>query len=118
MGNEEKIAKLAKINRLHAELAASFVAKLRSIQDGDGTLLDHSMILYGSGLSDGNNHTHIDLPIVLAGGANGAFKSGRHVVYPKQTPLANLYVSMLGAIGASGKSVGDATGPLDRLTAV
>ena len=75
-GDKEKIEKLARINRFHAESFAYFLGKLDAMQDGDGTLLDHSMIMYGSALSDGNAHEHHNLPTVLAGGANGAFRPG------------------------------------------
>ncbi|WP_321476666.1 DUF1552 domain-containing protein [uncultured Paludibaculum sp.] len=116
MGNQEKIDKLARINRLHAELFAGFLKRLQSLPDGDGTMLDHTMILYGSGLSDGNAHSHDDLPAMLAGGANGAFKLGRHVRYPAETPLNNLFLSMLDTAGVKAESLGDSSGRLPRLT--
>ena len=78
---------------------AYLLEKLKSIPEGDGTLLDHCMIVYGSGISDGNAHTHDDLPILLAGKGNGTIKTGRHIRYPKETPLTNLYVSMLDRMG-------------------
>jgi hypothetical protein len=116
MGAEEKIEKLAKINRLHIELFSAFLAKLKSIPDGDGTLLDHSMIVYGSGLSDGNAHAHHDLPVLLTGGTNGAFRLGRHVRYTAETPLNNLFVAMLDTMGVREEALGDSSGKLPRLT--
>lgn len=114
MGADEKIEKLAKINRLHIELFSSFLAKLKSTPDGDGTLFDHSMIVYGSGLSDGNAHSHLDLPVLLTGGANGAYRMGRHVRYT-ETPLNNLFVAMLDTMGVREEALGDSEGKLPRL---
>jgi hypothetical protein len=94
---------------------AYIVGKLKAIPEGDGTLLDHCAILYGSGISDGNSHSHDDLPILLAGNANGTIKTGRHVRYSKETPLTNLYVSMLDRMGANVDAFGDSTGPLTAL---
>src|SRR5450631_1728793 len=90
----EKIAKTIKINELHVRTFAYLLEKLQSTPDGDGSLLDHSMILYGSSISDGNAHTHHDLPLVLAGGAAGQIKGGRHIRYPKETPMNNLLLAM------------------------
>jgi hypothetical protein len=95
----EKIAKVAKINAFHVQNLAYMLEKLRSTRDGDGTLLDHSQILYGSSISDGNAHTHHDLPLVLAGGAAGQIKGGRHIRYPKETPMNNLLLTMLDQAG-------------------
>jgi len=89
--------------------------RLKTTPDGDGNLLDHSLILYGSSISDGNLHTHHDLPIALAGGA-GQVKGNRHVVYPKDTPLNNLLLSMLEKAGVPVEKFGDSTGKLDCLT--
>ncbi len=89
--------------------------KLKSIPEGAGTLLDHCMIVYGSGISDGNAHSHDDLPILLAGRANGTIKTGRHVRYPKETPLTNLYVSMLDRMGVEVPGFGDSTGELNAV---
>ena len=116
MGAVDKIEKLARINRLHLTLFAGFLEKLRSTPDGDGSLLDHSLILYGSGLSDGNQHSHQDLPVLLAGGANGAIKLGRHLKYAPETPLNNLFLSLLDTAGVPAESIGDSTGRLPRLT--
>jgi hypothetical protein len=116
MGAEDKIAKLAKINRHHIDLFAGFLGKLRSIPDGDGTLLDHSLIVYGSGLSDGNSHYHHNLPVLMAGGANGAFRMGRHVRYESETPMNNLFLAILDTVGVHEEVLGDSSGRLPRLT--
>jgi hypothetical protein len=91
------------------------LGRLKATPDGDGNLLDHSLILYGSSISDGNLHTHHDLPIVLAGGGAGQVKGNRHVVYPKDTPLNNLLVSMLERAEVPIHKFGDSTGKLDCL---
>jgi Protein of unknown function (DUF1552) len=114
-GDAAKNAKIRKINQFHTTQLAYILGKLKVIPEGDGTLLDHCMILYGSGISDGNSHSHDDLPILLAGGANGTIKTGRHVRYAKETPLTNLYVSMLDRMGANVDAFGDSTGPLRSL---
>ncbi|HYW42710.1 MAG TPA: DUF1552 domain-containing protein [Bryobacteraceae bacterium] len=119
MNDPEKIAKVVKINTYHVETFAYLLDKMRKTPDGDGTLLDHSMILYGSSISDGNAHTHHDLPLVLAGGGAGQIKGGRHVRYPKETPMNNLLLSMLEKSGVPvPDKLGDSTGKLDRLTGV
>ncbi len=114
--NPEWIEKVTKINRFHLEQFAYFVNKLKSTPDGDGTLLDRIMLVYGSGLSDGNQHTHNELPVVLAGAGNGALRPGRHVRYPKETPMNNLYVAMLDHMGVPPEKIGDSTGELEHLT--
>ena len=111
----DKLAKIKKINIYHIEQFAYFLEKLRSIREGEGTVLDHSMIVYGSGISDGDRHNHDDLPILVAGKGGGTLKGNRHLVYPKNTPLNNLYLSMLDRVGAPTPSLGDSTGPLPRL---
>ena len=88
----DNISRFAVLNMYHVALFAYFLDKLRATPDGDGTLLDHSLVLYGSGMSDGNQHNHTDLPILLAGGASGRLKGGRHLRHPKNTPMANLLV--------------------------
>lgn len=115
-GNPEWIEKVTKINCFHLEQFAYFVNKLKSTPDGDGTLLDRMMVVYGSGLADGNQHTHNDLPVVLAGTGNGALRPGRHVRYPKETPMTNLYVAMLDHMGVTPEHIGDSTGELQHLT--
>jgi hypothetical protein len=113
--NRRKQEKIQKINVFHVEQLAYLLGKLKGIKEGDGTLLDRCMILYGSGNSDGNRHNHDDLPILLAGKAGGAFKTGRHLVYKRETPLTNLYLSMLDALGVRVPKFGDSTGRLPGL---
>ncbi len=109
----ELLEKITKINTYHVEQFAYFLKKLRETPDGDGTLLDRSMIVYGSGISDGNAHMHHNLPVLLAGRGNGAIaQQGRHVLYPKNTPMANLYLRMLDGFGAKVDSLGDGSNPL------
>jgi hypothetical protein len=110
---KEKIEPYSKINRWHSEQLAYFLDKLKSIKEGDRSLLDNSMILFGSSFSDGNRHDPSNLPIVLAGRAGGKIKSGRYIPCKKDTPLCNLYVSMLDRIGAPVDSFGDSAEPLD-----
>lgn len=114
----EFIEKVTKINVLHAQLFGYFLQRLKSTPDGAGSLLDHSMVVYGSGLSDGNQHFHADLPIVLAGRGDGSLKPGRHIVYPKGTPLTNLYLTVLDRAGVRPESIGDSTGKVEHLTDV
>jgi hypothetical protein len=113
-----KLEKLAKINRYHMQHFAYFLDKLRQTPDGDGSLLDHSIFVYGSGISDGNIHFHLDLPMVVVGGGAGTLKGGRHVRYGNDTPLANLYVSVLDKLGAPMDQFGDSTGKLDYLSGI
>ncbi len=114
-GDEAKLDKIQKVNRFHVAHLAYLLHKLKSIPEGEGTLLDHSMIVYGSGISDGNSHSHDHLPILLAGKANGTVKSGRHIRVPDETPLTNLYVSMLKRVGLPVPQFGDSTGELAEL---
>lgn len=111
----ENLEKLAKINTFHASLFAYFLGKMKATVDGDGSLLDHSMLVYGGAISDGNSHAHTDLPVLLAGRGNGQLNPGRHVIYPKGTPMTNLYVSMLGAMGLPAEKLGDSTGTLREI---
>ena len=97
---------------------ASFLEKLRSTPDGDGNLLDHTMLLYGAGLSNPNEHSHIDLPLALVGGGTGRLDGGRHLQYPIDTPVANLLLSMLDKVGVEVEQFGDSTGRLDLLSGV
>jgi hypothetical protein len=101
------------LNRHHITLLTSFLEKLRATPDGDGTLLDHSMILYGSSLSDGNQHNFSPLPVLLAGGAAGQLEGGRHLSFPEGTPMSNLLLAVLHKIGAPVDSIGDSTGLLE-----
>src|SRR2546430_1596348 len=98
-GDGEKLDKLIKIDELHVSMFAYLLEKLKATPDGDGTLLDHALVLFGSSISESNIHTHDDLPIVLAGRANGQLQSGRHLVYPKETPLNNLFLNMFDLAG-------------------
>jgi hypothetical protein len=109
------IAKIAKINRHHIEQFAYFAAKLKSIQDGSGSLLDRTIIVYGSGIGDGNRHNHDNLPVFTIGG-RGMLKTGRHVRYAQKTPIANLYLSMLDSMGVPTEKLGDSEGKLSYLT--
>ena len=113
-----KLEKLAKINTFHMQQFAYFLDKLQSTPDGDGTLLDHSMLIYGSGISDGNIHFHMDLPVVMVGGGGGALKGGRHLRYANDAPLTNLYVSVLGKLGIPVEQFGDSTGKLEYLSEI
>ena len=115
-GDPEKIAKVLEINCFHIQQFAYLLGKLKSTPDGDGTLLDHVMITYGSGLSDGNAHDHADLPLVLAGRGGGTLKPGRLVRHPKETPMANLFVAMLDRMGVPVESLGDSKGQLGYLS--
>ena len=104
--------RFAVLNRYHVNLLAHFLGKLQASPDGDGTLLDHSMVLYGSAMSDGNQHNHGPLPIVLAGGASGALKGGRHIRSAKDTTMSNLLLAMLDKLGTPAERFGDSTGML------
>jgi hypothetical protein len=114
--NAEKQAKIAKINRFHIEQFAYFVQKLQSIREGEGTLLDHSMIVYGSAIGDGDRHNHDDLPVLLVGSGGGAFRTGRHVIYPRNTPMANLFLNMMDVLHVQAEKFGDSTGRLEGLS--
>jgi uncharacterized protein DUF1552 len=115
-GDAERIDKLIKIDELHVSMFAYLLEKLKSTPDGDGTLLDHSLVLFGSSISESNIHTHDDLPIVLAGTANGQLKGNRHLVYTKETPLNNLFLNMFDLAGVPHvDGFGDSTGRLTNL---
>ncbi len=115
-GNDaEKKRKIARINRFHMEQFAYFLKKLKSIPEGQGSLLDQCMIVYGSGLADGNAHAHHDLPVLLAGRGGGTIEPGRHVRYAKDTPMANLFLSLSDRLGAPLERVGDSSGRVDQL---
>jgi hypothetical protein len=109
---EDNKARFAVLNRYHTSLFAYFLEKLNSVPDGDGTLLDHSLILYGSGMSDGNSHNHDPLPVVLAGRASGALQANRHLVQPEHTPMSNLLLAMLGKLGCPEERFADSTAGL------
>ncbi len=114
-GHPDFIEKVTKINCFHVELFAHFLSKLKATADGDGTLLDHSAILYGGALSDGNQHSNTNLPLLLAGGAGSGNSGGRHIQCPLGTPVSNLFVTMLGRAGIQVETFGDSTGRLDLM---
>jgi hypothetical protein len=111
----KKLAKIKEINTFHMKQFAYLLTRLQSIREGDGTLLDHCMIGYGSGNSDGNRHNHDDLPILLAGRAGGTIRTGRHVRYPFNTPLNNLWLALLDRMDVKVPTLGDGTGRLPGL---
>ena len=111
-----KLERLHKINEYHCQQFAYLVEKLAALPEGDGTMLDHTLLLYGTGISDSNTHFYDDLPIALVGGTKAGITGGRYVRYPKGTPLANLWVTILEKLGVPVEAFGDSTGPLDRLT--
>jgi len=113
--NPEKIAKVAKINQFHVSLFAYFLEKLKATRDGNGTLLDHSLYLYGSGMGNPNVHNHVNLPIVVAGGGAGKLKGGRHIKYAEPTPLANLHLTLLDKAGVRLDSFADSQGKIEEL---
>ena len=115
--NKEWIEKVTQVNTMHMELFTGFLRKLRATPDGDGTVFDHSMIVYGSGLSDGNKHTHDDLPVLITGRA-GNLRLGRHVIYDKGTPMTNLFLTVLDRMGVPAERLGDSTGAIEHLTDV
>ena len=114
-GQEDLIEKLSQINRFHVELFASFIDQLAKTPDGDGTLLDRSTVIYGSGLSDGNRHSHHDLPVLIAGRGNGAWKPGRHLRVPKETPMTNFFLTLLERSGVPAEKIGDSNGRLNEI---
>ena len=107
---EDNIKRFTVLNAYHTMLFAYFLNKLKSVPDGDGNLLDHSVIVYGSGLSDGNQHNHSDLPLIVAGGASGKLKGGRHITNAKETPMANVLLSVLHLFDVQSEKFGDSTG--------
>ena len=111
-----KIGTMSKINTYHVVLFAEFVEKMRSTPDGDGSLLDHSLLLYGAGMSNSNAHAAINLPVMLVGGAGGGLKGGRHITYPEDTPMANLLMAIMDSLGVPMDQVGDSNGMLDVLS--
>jgi hypothetical protein len=115
-GHAESLAGYVKINTYHVDLFAAFLDKMRSTPDGDGSLLDHAIFVYGSGMSDGDLHSPLDLPTVLVGGGGG-LRGGRHLQYELSptSRLSNLFVTLLEMVGATRQTVGDSTGPLPEL---
>jgi hypothetical protein len=116
--NAEWIEKVTRINVFHAELFAYFLGRMKATPDGEGTLLDHSMIVYGSAIADGNKHTHEELPVLLAGHGGGSLKPGRHVIFPGKVPMTNLYLTLLDRLGVHPESIGDSTGRVEHLADV
>lgn len=117
-GNDsKKQSQISKINRYHMSLFDYFLSKMSAVREGNGTLLDNCMIVYGSGIADGNEHAHHRLPILLAGSGGGAYETGRHLEFPHNTPLTNLYLSMLNISGARTKSFSDSSGLLPGIGA-
>lgn len=111
----EKIARMAKINAFHVSLFAEYLQKLRETPEGNGSLLDNVLLLYGSGIGNPNVHDHTNLPIIVAGGAAGGMKGNRHIQYDKPTPLANLHLTLLDKVGVQLDSFGDSDGMIDGL---
>jgi hypothetical protein len=116
MGNMTMLDKVRQINELHLQLFAEFLVKLKATKEGDSNLLDQSMIVYGSGLSDGNVHTHDQLPTILAGRGGGFVSPGRHIIYQRETPVCNLFATMCEQMGVTGEHLGDSTGRLAGLS--
>ena len=113
----ERLAQMARINTYHVSLFAHFLDRLAKTPDGDGSLLDHSLLMYGAALSDSNKHSHFDLPLLLVGGSGGQLAGGRHLQYPADTPMTNLLVSQLDKAGIRlDEGLGDSTGRLPELT--
>jgi hypothetical protein len=107
------MARMAKINIYYAELYAKFLAKLRSMPEGDGTVLDHTLLVYGAGMADSNGHASDPLPVVLTGG--GAGKGARHIEIPTRTPIGNLWMNVADKFGTKTEKFGDSTGAVDVL---
>mgnify|MGYP001190565240 FL=1 len=114
----KQLEALAKINNYHIQMFSHFLDKMSSTPDGDGSLLDHTLLLYGTGISDGNLHFHLDLPMLVAGGAAGNLKGGRHLQYHDDSPLTNLYLAVLDKLGIPVEHFGDSTGQIEYLTEV
>jgi len=117
-GNPEKLAKVAQINAFHVSLFAYFLEKLKSTPDGNGSLLDHCVYLYGSGMGNPDVHDHVNLPILVAGGAAGRLKGGRHIRYAEPTPLANLHLTLLDKVGVHLETFADSRGKVEELLSV
>ena len=115
-GDPEKMAKCAVIQRYHIKLFAEFLEKLRKTPDGEGSLLDNVILLYGGGISNSDRHTHGPLPTLLLGGGAGTIKGGRHIVYPEHTPLTNLQMTLLNKLGVPTEKLGDSTGQFKELS--
>mgnify|MGYP003352190387 CR=1 FL=1 len=114
----ELMDKVARINLYHVEQFAKWVGRLNKVEDSNGSLLKNSMIVYGAGLADGNNHIHTDLPTLMVGQGGGYIKSGRRIVYRKETPMCNLFLTMMDRMGLPMDHFGDATGHLTGLDSI
>ena len=115
-GDEEKIAKVVRIETLQSELFAYYLEKLGSTPDGDGSLLDHLFVTFGSGISDGNVHSVRSLPLLVFGAGDGQIKGGRHLRYQADTPITNFYLTLVDKLGLPLERFGDSTGKLDLLS--
>jgi hypothetical protein len=113
--DDVKLDKIRQINRFHAEQVAYILNKMKSIPEGDGTLLDNCMVVYGAGISDGNRHNNENLPVLVAGRGGGTLRTGRHIRYHQETPMSNLLLSMLDRVGVEADHFGDSTGRLPHL---
>jgi hypothetical protein len=107
--------KVSRINTYHVQQFAGWLGKLKAVKEGDSNLLDNSMIVYGAGLADGNKHSHEDLPTVIAGRGGSYFQTGRCIVYRKETPMCNLFLTMMDRMGVPTEHFGDSSGPLEGL---
>jgi Protein of unknown function (DUF1552) len=112
----EKMEKCVKIQQYHLKLFTDYLEKLRNTPDGDGSLLDNVMILYGAAISNSDRHSHGPLPTLLVGGGSGTLKGGQHLVYPEHTPLTNLQLTMLNMLGIRTEKLGDSTGQFSELS--
>jgi len=117
-GDPDKLSKVAQINAFHVSLFSYFLEKLKATPDGDGSLLDHSLYLYGSGMGNPDVHDHVNLPIIVAGGGAGRRPNGRHIRYAEPTPLANLHLTMLEKVGVRMDAFADSQGKVDELLSV
>jgi len=111
----DQLAKVTRINEYHAQHFAAWIARFAAVKEGEGSLLDNSMIVYGAGLNDGNRHVHEDLPTLLLGRGGGSLKPGRRIVFRKETPFSNLHLSLMDRMGVEAESFGDSTGLLSGL---
>jgi hypothetical protein len=112
----ERIARLAKVNTYHTQMVAHFLDKMKATPDGDGNLLDHTLLLYGAGMSNSNVHSGEDLPLMLLGGGLGRHKGGRHIVNPSDTPVANLHLTILDKLGIKMDRFGESMGDIKALS--
>ncbi|MEK7832452.1 MAG: DUF1552 domain-containing protein [Acidobacteriota bacterium] len=117
-GIADWIEKVAQINTYHVKLLAEYLERLKATKEGDGNLLDNSMIVYGAGISDGNKHNHEDLPIILAGRGGGAFKPGRHIFFKPGKPMTSLYLTLLDRMGVRPEKIGDSKGRFEHLSEI